>query len=41
MSEVHAVNVQNRAGAKAGDAKKTTYGGKPIPPELLDDTHKK
>lgn len=41
MREVDAVNVENRARAATGDAKKTTYGGKPIPDKLLHDTHKK
>jgi RHS repeat-associated protein len=41
MYEVNAVNMENRARAAAGDPKKTTYGGKPIPAKLLDDTHKK
>lgn len=41
MYEVNAVNVENRARAAAGDEKKTTYGGKPIPEKLLHDTHKK
>jgi RHS repeat-associated protein len=41
MYEVNAVNQENRARASAGDLKKETYAGKPIPAELLDDTHKK
>jgi len=41
MYEVNAVNQENRARAAAGNPKKTTYGGKPIPEKLLDDTHKK
>jgi len=41
MYEVNAVNMENRARAAAGNEKKTTYGGKPIPEKLLDDTHKK
>jgi hypothetical protein len=41
MKEVNAVNIGNIAGAAAGDAKKTTYGGKDIPAELLKDTHTK
>lgn len=41
MYEVNAVNMENRARAAAGDPKKTTYGGKPIPAKLLHDTHKK
>jgi len=41
MYEVNAVNMENRARAAAGNEKKTTYGGKEIPAELLDDTHKK
>ncbi|MBI3141718.1 MAG: hypothetical protein HYZ16_02700, partial [Bacteroidetes bacterium] len=41
MYEVDAVNIENRARAAAGDPKKTTYGGKPIPKELLDNTQKK
>lgn len=40
MYEVNAVNMENRARAAAGDPKKTTYGGQPIPTALLDDTHK-
>jgi RHS repeat-associated protein len=40
-AEVNAVNIENRARALSPqDPKKTTYGGKPIPPELLEDTHK-
>jgi RHS repeat-associated protein len=39
MYEVKAVNTENKARAAAGDPKKTTYGGKPIPEKLLDDTH--
>ncbi|WP_334126978.1 RHS repeat-associated core domain-containing protein [Empedobacter brevis] len=39
MYEVNAVNMENRARAAAGNEKKTTYGGKPIPERLLDDTH--
>lgn len=41
MYEVSGVNVENRVRAKTGDPEKTTYGGKPIPANLLDDTHKK
>lgn len=41
MYEVSGVNVENRVRARTGDPKKTTYGGKPIPANLLDDTHKK
>ncbi|MBL7738480.1 MAG: hypothetical protein JNK14_04625, partial [Chitinophagaceae bacterium] len=41
MYEVSGVNIENRVRAKTGDPKKTTYGGKPIPANLLDDTHKK
>ena len=41
MREVDAVNIENIARAAAGDPKTTTYGGKEIPAELLNDTHKK
>ena len=41
MYEVNAVNIENRARASAGNEKKTTYGGKPIPANLLHNTHKK
>lgn len=41
MYEVNAINMENRARAAAGDEKKTTYIGRPIPKRLLDDTHKK
>jgi RHS repeat-associated protein len=40
MYEVDAVNIENRARASAGNEKKTTYGGKSIPANLLHDTHK-
>ena len=45
MDEIKPVNRENRAraatngGKEKQDPKKTTYGGKPIPPELLDNTH--
>lgn len=39
MKEVNAVNIGNIAGAAAGDDKKTTYAGKDIPQNLLEDTH--
>ncbi len=41
MYEVSGVNIENHVRAKVGDPKKTTYGGKPIPSHLLQDTHKK
>ncbi|GEM_PF-2160828 len=41
MYEVSGVNIENRVRAKVGDQKKTTYGGQPIPANLLQDTHKK
>lgn len=41
MHEVSAVNVENRVRASVGAPKKTTYGGNPIPANLLDDTHNK
>jgi RHS repeat-associated protein len=41
MYEVSAVNIENHVRAKVGDSKKTTYGGQPIPANLLQDTHKK
>jgi RHS repeat-associated protein len=41
MYEVSGVNIENHVRAKTGDPKKTTYGGQPIPANLLDDTHKK
>jgi len=41
MYEVNGVNTENRVRAKTGDPKKITYGGQPIPVNLLDDTHKK
>ena len=41
MYEVSAVNIENHVRAKVGDPKKTTYGGQPIPANLLQDTHKK
>ena len=41
MYEVNAVNQENRARAAAGNPKRTTYGDKPIPEKLLDNTHDK
>ena len=41
MYEVSAVNTENIVRARAGDPKRTTYGGKQIPEKLLNDTHKK
>jgi RHS repeat-associated protein len=35
MYEVNAVKIENKVRAKTGDPKKTTYGGKPIDPKLL------
>ena len=40
MYEVNVVNVENRARATTGDSKRTEYGGKPIPPDLLNDNPK-
>ena len=40
MYEVNAVNVENIARSTTGDPKRTEYGGKPIPPELLIDPPK-
>ena len=37
MSEVNAVNVENVSRKLTGDKKRTTYGGKTIPPKLLKD----
>jgi len=38
-SEIDAVNIQNRAGAKLGDKKKTQYGSWVIPENKLLNTH--
>jgi hypothetical protein len=40
-AEIDAVNIQNRAGAKLGDNKKTTYHGYNIPESKLLNTHNK
>lgn len=39
--EVNAVNQENRARAANGEKKRTSYGGKEIPADKLDNTHKK
>ncbi|MCW5921692.1 MAG: hypothetical protein KIS77_05065 [Saprospiraceae bacterium] len=39
-AEVDAINVENKARAATGDEKRTSYGGKAIPKEMLHDTHK-
>ena len=41
LSEVSAVNIENRARAALGEPQRTTYGSKQIPSGLLDKTHSK
>jgi RHS repeat-associated protein len=41
MSEVNAVNIENRARATIGAPIKNSYGGKPIPDQLLYDPYRR